>query len=76
MNKAKINYLVDLGMAIAFVLVAVTGILKFPAFGGKVRDYMLLHDWAGIALAAFVLLHLILHRQWIISMTKNFFKRK
>ncbi len=75
MNRPKLNYFVDIGMAIAFAIVAVTGILKLPALGGKTRDYMLLHDWAGVVLAAFVLLHLILHWNWIICMTKGFFNK-
>lgn len=75
MNKTKMNYFVNLGMAISFVIVAVTGILKLPAFGRQ-RNYMLLHDWAGIVLAGFVLLHLILHWNWIKCTTKNcIFKR-
>lgn len=75
MNRAMLNYFVDLGMAVSFAIVAVTGILKLPAFG-RAREYMLLHDWAGIILAIFVLLHLLLHWNWIKSMTKSFvFKR-
>ncbi|MEM4263638.1 MAG: DUF4405 domain-containing protein [Candidatus Woesearchaeota archaeon] len=76
MDRIKLNYFVDLGLAVSFVITAVTGILKFPAFGGRARDFMLLHDWAGIALAAFVLLHLILHWNWMVCMTKGFFKKK
>ena len=75
MNRPKLNYIVDIGMAISFVIVAVTGILKLPALGGRTRDYMLLHDWAGVVLAVFVLLHLILHWNWIICMTKGIFKK-
>ena len=76
MNRLKLNYFVDLGMAISFVIVAVTGILKHPYFGGRARDYMVWHDWAGIVLAGFVLLHLILHWNWIVCTTKNcIFKR-
>ena len=75
MNRPKLNYFVDIGMAISFVIVAVTGILKLPALGGRTRDYMLLHDWAGVVLAVFVLLHLILHWNWIICMTKGFFNK-
>ncbi|MBW2974022.1 DUF4405 domain-containing protein [Candidatus Woesearchaeota archaeon] len=75
MNKAKLNYLVDIGLAVSFCIVVVTGILKLPALGKRTREYMLLHDWAGIALAVFVLLHLILHWNWIVYMTKSFFKK-
>ncbi|MBW2992268.1 DUF4405 domain-containing protein [Candidatus Woesearchaeota archaeon] len=82
MNKA--NYFVDLGMGIAFVLVACTGIIKFPGLLRSLgvdtlnmpwRQISLIHDWSGIVLAAFVLAHLIIHRKWIISMTKGFFKK-
>ena len=76
MNKTKLNYFVDLGMAISFAIVAVTGILKHPALGGRARDYMLLHDWAGIVLACFVAIHLILHWSWIVAMTKSLLKHK
>ena len=75
MNKPKLNYLVDIGMALSFVIVAVTGILKLPALG-RAREYTLLHDWAGIALAVFVLLHLILHWNWIKCMTKSCILKK
>ena len=71
MNKLKLNYFVDIGMAIAFVIVTVTGILKLPALGGQTEAYMFLHDWSGVVLAAFVLLHLILHWNWIVCMTKS-----
>lgn len=70
MNKAKINFLVNIGMAVSFFIVAVTGILKLPAFG-RARDFMLLHDWAGIALMIFVFLHLVLHWSWIKFMAKR-----
>lgn len=76
MNKLKLNYFVDIGMAISFVIVAVTGILKHPALSRRTRDYMLLHDWAGMVLAGFVILHLILHWNWIKCMTKRFIFRK
>ncbi len=43
MNKLKLNYFVNLGMAISFVIVAVTGILKLPALGGRSKECVLLH---------------------------------
>lgn len=75
MNKLKLNYFVDIGMAISFVIVAVTGILKLPVLGGKTEEYLFLHDWSGVVLTAFVLLHLILHWNWIVCMTKGMFKK-
>jgi hypothetical protein len=80
MNKAKLNYFVDMLLAVAFVLVAITGILKFPGWFGYLqlpwRTLSKIHDWSGIAMAVLVLIHLILHWNWIVSMTKSIFKGK
>ena len=85
MEQTKINYLVNLVMGAAFVLVAVTGLMKFPGilrfFGirsinlpiGRISQ---IHDWSGIVLAVFVLIHLVLHWKWIFCMTKGMFIKK
>jgi hypothetical protein len=80
MNKAKLNYFVDLGLFMAFLLISITGIIKFPGWGlyGSLgfKGISKIHDWSGIALVVLVLVHLILHWPWIKSMTKCFFKKK
>lgn len=85
MEKTKINYLVDVGMAIVFVLTAFTGIIKFRALWVLLgidqkalffTNIHVIHDWSGILLAVFVLLHLILHFKWIVCMTKSFLKKE
>ena len=78
MNKAKLNYFIDLGLFISFLLVFVTGIIKFPPFGLKdfyFQNINKIHDLSGIAMGVLVLIHLILHWSWITSMTKSFFKK-
>lgn len=79
-NKAKLNHFVDLLLAIAFLLVAITGILKFPGWFGHLRlpwfTLNKIHDWSGIAMAFLVLVHLTLHWRWIVSMTKIIFVGK
>jgi len=76
----KTNYFVDLGMAIAFLFVLITGILKYPgllpAFGIYHSELPMaqisrLHDWSGIILATLVFLHLALHWTWIVRTTKR-----
>ncbi|MEM4244748.1 MAG: DUF4405 domain-containing protein [Candidatus Nanoarchaeia archaeon] len=81
MNKPKINYFVDIGMAITFLAVAATGILKYPGLAKTLgveltRRINTVHDRSGLLLTAFVLAHLILHYDWIICMTKNMFKKQ
>ena len=80
MNKAKLNYFIDLLLAVAFILVAITGILKFPGWFGYLqlpwRTLSKIHDWSGITMAVLVLVHLVLHWNWIVSMTKSFFRKR
>jgi len=35
-----------------------------------------LHNWVGVALVVVVVLHLVLHRRWIVYTTKTFFRRQ
>lgn len=80
MNRAKLNYFVDLGLLVSFLLVFITGVIKFKNFGlyksFNFAGINTIHDWSGIALGIFALLHLILHWNWIISMTKSFFNKE
>jgi cytochrome b subunit of formate dehydrogenase len=85
MAKAKIKYFVDIGLAISFISVAVTGILKFPGLTKYFTSiyrvitpfYMArIHDWSGVVMSLLVLIHLVLDWKWIVAMTKSFFKKK
>jgi hypothetical protein len=58
----------------------VTGIIKFPGFLQFLRvnpDYPVqgiltqLHDWLGLAVVGLSLLHVILHWNWLVEMTKR-----
>jgi len=35
-----------------------------------------IHDWSGIVMVLLVLVHLILHWDWIVCETKNIFSKK
>jgi hypothetical protein len=85
MNKAKLNYFIDLGLAITFLLAGITGIFKFPIFfklglinykNFPMKAINFIHDWSGLLMVILVFIHIILHWKWIISMTKIIFKRK
>ncbi len=77
-NKKYFGYLVDIGMLISFLIILITGVMKFPAFSIS-REllynysvlFLTLHDWSGIALSVLALTHVILHWKWIIEMTKR-----
>jgi cytochrome b subunit of formate dehydrogenase len=87
MNKLKINYVVDFLAFISFVITALTGLalkifLPSGVRQGRLQEFietpkvtwLEIHDWAGILLVVLVIIHLILHWDWIVCMTKNVFK--
>jgi hypothetical protein len=80
MNMQVVKWLVDLAMGIAFLFSAVTGTIKFmvlariAGFSEIILPFALIsevHDRAGIALSILVLVHLVLNRAWILSMTRK-----
>ena len=87
MHKLKINYLVDFLALVSFAITALSGlVIKFfmPSGirQGRLQEFLgiqkgiwsEIHDWAGILLIVCVIIHLILHWNWIVCMTKNIFQ--
>ena len=85
MNRIKLNYFIDILLAISFILVGLTGVLKTGWFlrtvglnyaSIPIRTISFIHDWSGIAFVLLAILHLILHFNWLVAMTKQFVLRK
>ena len=85
MRGNTLNYLIDVGMAIFFILAALTGLLKFQAIPRLLVRYNIylptylitaIHKWAGLLLAGSALAHLILHWKWLVRTTKTVFQNK
>jgi len=83
--KGRLNYLIDCGLIITFLLSFITGIVKFPEWTRFFGDVFLLippsslskiHDYSGLIMGLLVLAHLVLHWRWIVAMTKSTFGRK
>jgi hypothetical protein len=84
MKRSAVNYIVDMGMLLSFIAVLFSGIVKFPILLRLLarrgvylpsNEITLVHEWGGAVMAAFILLHLILHWKWVLSTTKRFFVR-
>ncbi len=79
MQSAKLNYFIDVIIGFLFLIVSVTGVLKFPILKLKeiipMQQITMLHDVGGILFGIFVIIHLILHLNWIKQMTKSIFKK-
>lgn len=84
---AKINVFVDLGLALGFLVTAVTGIyfLFVPAGyqGGTVAGWDpgflfsrttwdIIHTWGFVAMMVAALLHIVIHWRWIVNVTRRF----
>ncbi|MBN2457696.1 DUF4405 domain-containing protein [Candidatus Woesearchaeota archaeon] len=82
MDKTKLNYAIDAGLAISFTASLITGLVKWPGLSAAlgirhriVQDSIAtpIHDISGMVMAALVLVHLVLHWRWICSVTKRIF---
>ncbi len=89
MNKAKINYYVDFLLLLAFIGTAKTGLLIFFFMPSGVRrggwqefmgiaksTWTDIHNWLGIAMVVIVIVHYLLHWNWLVCMTKSIFGKK
>jgi hypothetical protein len=90
MERARLNYWIDVVLLVAFIIVTVSGfVLKFAfvsAQPGVGRGILFLgtskiawlpwHTLSGIAMTVLVFVHLVLHFNWIKVMTKTLFKSK
>lgn len=89
MNKIKAKYIVDLITLLSFVITAITGVIIFlflpPGEGNRGihseflgwgrHDWGVIHDWAGIIMIIFALIHVTMYWKMFACMTKNFFKK-
>ncbi len=85
--KVRINYVVDAIIGLAFVVSALSGVILYLVPGGYQggrnpyynrtvlflghHTWSDLHTWVSFLMVAGVLLHLVLHWNWILSMTKK-----
>ncbi|PIU80871.1 MAG: hypothetical protein CO140_00685 [Candidatus Moranbacteria bacterium CG_4_9_14_3_um_filter_40_7] len=87
MNKPKLNYIIDFLALLSFILTALSGLAIKLFMPGGVRQgrsqeflgiqkevWSEIHDWAGILLIILVIIHFILHWEWVVGMTKNIFQ--
>ncbi len=78
MDKVKINYIVDILILIAFIVVAITGIIKWPGLGlHKFFNLVMLsfvHDWSGLIATVLAFFHVVLNWNFMVCMTKKYLK--
>ena len=75
MKRLTQIYIVDMLLAISFLVAGITGIFKLPQLNLIKPEFaeimMKLHDLSGIMMIVMVIIHFIQHWKWIVSMTKQ-----
>jgi hypothetical protein len=79
-NRARTNYLVDVGIGISGLVSAVSGLIflwpRDPAtgiLGISYQAWSSLHTWSSLAAIIGVGFHTVLHWNWMVAMTKQMF---
>jgi len=90
MNKGRRNYWVDVVIGVAFLVAAVSAVAFLipvswidwtvattpTVLGLNYGFWQTLHTWGGILMILGVLLHLVLHLNWIVATTKKVFSKR
>jgi len=82
MSRSAVNFLIDVLAFVAMVLLGATGALVryvLPAGSGHFlklwgmdrHEWGQIHFWIAVALLALVVVHLVLHWRWIVSMIRG-----
>jgi hypothetical protein len=86
---AKINLVVDLIIALAFLLTAVSGIYFLFVPGGHQAslaaasnpDFLfsrltwdMVHTWAGVTMTVAAIVHFAIHWRWVVNVSRRFFQ--
>ncbi|MCK4808713.1 MAG: DUF4405 domain-containing protein [Candidatus Aenigmarchaeota archaeon] len=83
MDRMKLNFWIDVGLAISFFICFFTGLIKWPGLVKiigvsaykvlHVKNISVLHDWSGLIMGLLIMVHLVLHWKWIVCATKKVF---
>ena len=85
MEKVKVKLILDIFMALAFLIVGITGLLKLPFFrisnflgiydSINFRTMSQVHDSVGVMLVVLIILHFVLNFNWLKCAFASFFKK-
>ena len=89
MNKAKLNYWIDVLLVVCLVVVSITGLVLLFSFvsgepgvgrgivflGTQKHDWIEWHNFFGLAMIILMFVHLGLHFNWLGVKTKNLFAK-
>mgnify|MGYP006283182813 CR=1 FL=1 len=79
MDRSDWNYVVDVGALVSFLICFVTGVIKIRSIGKyfSYLDFRLIsriHDYSGLVLGLLVIVHVLLHWNWLKEKTRTLFE--
>jgi hypothetical protein len=83
-QRKFLNLLISILLLFTFLLLILTGIIKFPGFlpliglspvSVPLNELSILHDLSGVFVVWFTIIHLILRSKWFKYSTKSLFKQ-
>ena len=84
MKRNTLNYIVGFLAGLSFLMVFITGIIKFRVmmnFLGLAdvvlpfKEITTIHEWSGLIFGVLVIIHFLLHWRWVVYTTKTILKR-
>lgn len=77
-SNSEKNYLINIVLGLIGLACIFTGLIlkfKIPALMAYI-NIKVLHEWTGYAMAAFIILHLLMHLKWVKNSTKTMLSSK
>lgn len=88
MKKTDVNYIVDVILTIVLAIVGISGVILYLFFESGIRrggyqtflgitkhTWSFYHEYLGLFMVILMILHLLLHFNWMVCMTKKLFKK-
>jgi len=82
MKRTIINYCIDISLLVGAVFCGTTGIIKWPgliaSLGLSYKTLSIaaitgIHDWSGLLIVILAVLHVLMHRKWLVVLTRQIF---
>jgi uncharacterized membrane protein len=81
-NRNQVKYLIDVGLAVTFLMSFITGLIKFPLIlrilnvnqsNLPMYELSIIHDYGSLAMGLLIGAHLVYNYKWILKMTRKSF---
>ena len=79
-KRAWFNYAVDMSLFVTGLVLVISSLMIWvvlqKGYSPSWLTWIAIHKWSGLALFVEALVHLVLHRKWLLAMTRKALKRR